>query len=245
VVRQVADKVRRAIEDCYAAFARYGFPNRLETSPMYGEKDIFVELSAVPLRRLPQDQLGHYAATAMTTIGGVDEYKHFLPRILELALTGSGWHGLVPDLVAHKMIYGGWRSWPALEQRAVETFYSEAWKRSMRRDSEDYDAVPWLTGIALLGLDVAAACSELLAANSANASLHLSSFISTRGKALWKGSGSWEECPREQRDVMKAWLLGEEPISILVEQIGFVHPNDQWKVEAALDLLEELKTLGK
>lgn len=41
--------------------------------------------------------------------------------------------------------------------------------------------------------------------------------------------------------MMKAWLLGEEPILILVEQIGFVHPNDQWKVEAALDLLEELK----
>lgn len=187
----------RAIEDCYSAFARCGLPNRLEASPMYGERDFFVELSAVPLRRLPQDQLGHYAASAMTTVGGVDEYKHFLPRILELALTGSGWHELVPDRVAHKLIYGSWRSWPALEQRAVGTFYSEAWKRSMRRDPEDYDAVPWLTGIALLGLDVAAACSELLAANSANASLHLSSFISARARPFGRAAATGKSAVRK------------------------------------------------
>jgi hypothetical protein len=240
----VADRLGRAVQGLYDAFATYGFPEQLEASPVHEGKDFVRELSAVPLRRLSQDQLDPYAASAMTTVGGVDDYRHFLPRILELALARGGWPGLDPDLVASKLTYENWRTWPALEQRAIEKFYFEAWRRFMRLDPEDYDAVPWFTGIALLGLDVAAACTELRAANSANASLHLSSFISTQSKALWRGSSLWEECPRETREVLKAWLLGEEPLSILIEQISFVHPNDQWEVEAALDRLDELKASG-
>jgi hypothetical protein len=38
---------------------------------------------------------------------------------------------------------------------------------------------------------------------------------------------------------------GDEPLSILIKHIGFVHPNDQWQVEAALDYLERLRTLGE
>lgn len=44
---------------------------------------------------------------------------------------------------------------------------------------------------------------------------------------------------------MKAWLLGKEPLSILIEQIGYVHPSDRWQIEATLDQLDELKVLGK
>lgn len=67
------------------------------------------------------EQLHRYAFKAMTTWGDVDDFKWFLPRLLELA--GE----LDFDLVLGKVAYAHWTEWPARERDAVRAFLLAEW----------------------------------------------------------------------------------------------------------------------
>ena len=79
-------ELQDVIDNCYASFAFYRLPRRLEAPAYRDPTAILATLSSAPLRELTGDQLGPYASWAMTTVGEVDDYRHFLPRILELAI---------------------------------------------------------------------------------------------------------------------------------------------------------------
>lgn len=132
----------------YGAFSRHPLRRVVEGCPHCVSDEDQARLRAVPLHRLSAEQLDRYAFKAMTTWGEADDYRHFLPRILELACSdeGAAWPGLDPDLVARKMIDAGWRDWPADERAAVARFLDE--HARLERG--------WLTPLETLGLDVAA-----------------------------------------------------------------------------------------
>jgi len=117
-------RLNDAMEGVRVAFARYRL-DTLEGCPCCtNPKD------AIPLRRplseLSAQQLDHYASKALTTWGTVDEYRYFLPRIMELALTeeGRSWHGLEFWIIASKIHRGDWHKWPADERAAIEEYFT-------------------------------------------------------------------------------------------------------------------------
>src|SRR5262245_16013964 len=57
-------------------------------------------LHRAPLRRLDGRSLGRYAFKALTTWGDVDDLRHFLPRLLELAAAND------PDLPGLEVLFG-------------------------------------------------------------------------------------------------------------------------------------------
>ena len=63
----------------------------MEASPLRDAREILMVLSAVPLRELTGEQVGPYSGWAMTTVGNERDYRHFLPRILELAVVDPVW----------------------------------------------------------------------------------------------------------------------------------------------------------
>lgn len=82
------------------------------------------QLSAAPLRELTEEQLDTYTWKAMTTWGGVDDFKHFLPRIFELTAMSD----FTADLtVFSKLKYAEWDKWAAEEKEAVVTFLIALW----------------------------------------------------------------------------------------------------------------------
>jgi hypothetical protein len=116
-----------ATKALYAAFASYG-RRAMEACPHCVNDADQRTIASAPLTSLGDKELGHYAFKAMTTWGEPDDYKHFLPRILELTFAGGGAEpGLAPWLVANKLVYGGWREWPAVERAAVTTFWLAQW----------------------------------------------------------------------------------------------------------------------
>src|SRR5690348_4317961 len=108
-----------AIEGAYAKFAAYGRPSKLETSPLRDPKAILATLTGAPLRELTGKQIGPYAGWALTTVGSVQDYKHFLPRILEQAVLAPEWMGTQPQVIAARLKRALWRGWPVSEQAAV------------------------------------------------------------------------------------------------------------------------------
>jgi hypothetical protein len=82
----------------------------------------------------------------------VDDYKHFLPRILELVALGEPFTGNF--VAAGKLESAAWRSWPRREKESLVQFLSAYWRVTVAttpdytEDAEDLCAVadgPWRT----------------------------------------------------------------------------------------------------
>lgn len=115
-----------AIERLYEVFGRYPRP-RGETYSAYADVTT-ADATAIrerPLRELSGRELAKYAMRAITTWGDADELRYYLPRLLELLVTEGGWAD--KPTVMLNLSTAGWRSWPAPEQEAVESFVLAAW----------------------------------------------------------------------------------------------------------------------
>lgn len=115
---------KEIIETLYREFARYEVAHPLQACPCCVHTADHRRLRT-PLRKIREEQIARYAGKALTTWGTLDDYKHFLPRILELVPTHEalGFLGLQGWLVAGKLTYGRWRTWPDNEQTAVRTYF--------------------------------------------------------------------------------------------------------------------------
>jgi hypothetical protein len=77
------------IERLYQLFSRYKCPRQLEGCPCCTTAEEAQPLVRKPLRTIAAPELEHYASKALTTWGTLDDYKYFLPRILELTECGA------------------------------------------------------------------------------------------------------------------------------------------------------------
>jgi hypothetical protein len=118
-------------EALYAAFAAYPRRAQIEGCPCCVAAADQLPLHRVPLRKLTADDLGRFAWKAMTTWGDAQDYRHFLPRILELSLADNTEPGLELGLIASKLEYGGFAEWPAPERTAVAAWLREAWAEGL------------------------------------------------------------------------------------------------------------------
>ncbi|RAQ98463.1 hypothetical protein [Thermogemmatispora tikiterensis] len=132
-MRQPEQQPAAAREEAIARLYRtsaavYLFRREMWACPHCMVEEEIARLGRLPLRQLRGADLQHYAWKAMTTWGEVTDFKHFLPRWLELVLRGQD-DGFALELgqLAHKLAYGQWRSWPRAEQEAVEAALLLAW----------------------------------------------------------------------------------------------------------------------
>ncbi len=113
--------VRKAINALYETFARYALPpsSSYSTQTTISEADVRA-LRSRPLRELTGRDLSKYAMKALTTWGDEDEFRHYLPRLLELLAVEPSWTDAATLL--GKLSTARWRSWPEPEQRAIEEY---------------------------------------------------------------------------------------------------------------------------
>lgn len=78
-----------------------------------------------PLRELSLDDLDRYAYKAMTTWGEVKHFKHFVPRLFEIAAEVP--EGFDLEVLFGKLAYAHWQEWPAVERDCVERYLHAFW----------------------------------------------------------------------------------------------------------------------
>jgi hypothetical protein len=96
-------------------------------------------LFAKPLNQISADDLGRYAGKAMTTWGEVNDYKHFLPRILELTALYDG--PIDITWVFDKLEYGKWDTWEKDEQAIIQEYLLTLFKEILKDSTKN---VEWL-----------------------------------------------------------------------------------------------------
>jgi hypothetical protein len=231
--------VRAALDRCYDVFSAYPCPTALDAPPDRDPVAILRALTSAPLRELREEDIGHYSGKAITTVGDVDDYKHFLPRILEQAARHNVWLGTEPAVIGGKLDLGDWRTWPLAEQEAISSLFVAVFVQALDEPAEMDLAEDWLCGVATLGQgETRKALSQWAEAHSTYAAMQLASFIffTIRGER-WSSFAFWEHAKPQSVAVIKTWLSSEAPQQILMNAFDSVAPRDLPRLENALDAL--------
>ncbi|WP_336690116.1 MULTISPECIES: hypothetical protein [unclassified Chryseobacterium] len=120
------ESLKKSIENLYSVFSKYEIRSFIEGCPCCVSDRDKEKIHSKELRELEEEDLSRYAFKAMTTWGNVDDFKHFLPRILELCIDHD--LGIHPFGIFGKLKYGKWEVWNDAEKEAVITFLLEWWK---------------------------------------------------------------------------------------------------------------------
>jgi len=188
---------------------------------------------------LSVDELSGYAGWAMTTVGEVEDYKHFLPRILELAVSSGV---LEPEIVASKLRYGHWQDWPPQEKSALIDVFCEACVQALDEHTDEYDASCWFCGMAKLAIDLQPTMQAWESASSSNAALQLAQLL--RSTLLFENDvdemGYWGDIASETVRSIRAWLLGPNVHTRLTLARLATASNDIWMLDQALGARDRL-----
>jgi hypothetical protein len=231
--------IRQRLDGAYDAFARYRRPLVLHASPLCDPEKLLKQLTAKPIRLLDVEDVQEYAAAALTTVGTVEDYKHFLPRLLDLA-TESG--VVEPEMIALKLKKAEWRAWPKNEQQSLDEIFVHASVDAFKQHTDDYLAGKWLVSLAILDIDLGGLRTDVLASNNDCCALQIADLLLSHNLFASAPSerGYWEDVPKTTVNETRSWLLSEETRSLLLSVSFRTRSMDGWLLEKAIARQEEL-----
>jgi hypothetical protein len=174
-------KLRAAVERVYAAFAhcplKPGFYERC--SPYADRRDIARGLQIGPVRSLGAPDLAVYAFKARHTMGNADDFKYFLPRMLELYALDPEWRAhMASDTVLFEDARDlGWAEWPAVERRAVEGYLSTLWQVLIQSEPDVLSVDEFHRDVRALGIDFGRYLAQWRAPRSPAGARRLARFV--------------------------------------------------------------------
>ena len=227
-------RLRDAIAQSYEDFVGIACPVKLETSPLRNGDEILRALTSAPLRQISGEQIGPYSGWAITTVGDDRDYRHFLPRIFELAVTDPVWLGTEPPVIAGKLNMGAWRNWPASQQSAVVQVFNAAFDAMVEKHPDDWpsQSANWFCGIATLGEPIAPVIDRWRTSNWANAALNLAGLINAESKNIHRHGevrGSfWKEVSEELRRDVAQLLMEDQTMAFLRSAADLASEEDRF-----------------
>jgi hypothetical protein len=173
---QNAKLLIESVERLYKVFSRYPLHKHVEGCPCCVHETDKRALEAKPLRQLTSSDLGRYAFKAMTTWGGKDDFRHFLPRIFELLVSekGMGWD---EEVILGKLALAEWKQWPEQEKTAVRDFFHAGWNTLLSQPQPSIEPDSWLCGLGRADEDLQLYLDDWTSLRTANAYDHLAKFV--------------------------------------------------------------------
>ncbi|MDF1699112.1 MAG: hypothetical protein P1U56_24880 [Saprospiraceae bacterium] len=131
--------IQTAINQLYSTFSKYSPSDMYYCDCGCIDVEDVKKLASKPLKVLEEDDFVSYHGSALYTWGGLDHYKFFLPRILEVHHQKNG-YGLIGLFeITSKLEYAKWETWDSKEVDAIIAFIKSDWNRFVHeRKSEIY-----------------------------------------------------------------------------------------------------------
>ena len=175
-----------AVEHVYYVLRRYGLKAHIEGCPCCVFDEDQQRVRHRSLRTLTAEDLELYAADALLTWGDADDFRHFLPRLLEL-VTGSPDDEINNEILLSKLAYANWWEWPQQERDAIEAVLQLRWELGLTLDPSEFDADTWLCGVALAGSDSSRYIDAWHTSTAHTAFEHLATFLTSNRDLLTEG----------------------------------------------------------
>lgn len=122
----IPEKLANSIENLYSIFSKYEIDSKIVGCPCCVSDRDKEKIHSKELRDLQEEDLSRYAFKALTTFGNVNDFKHFLPRILDLLVEDD--LGVSTFVIFGKLEYGNWKTWELEEQEVIKIFLFEWWE---------------------------------------------------------------------------------------------------------------------
>lgn len=158
------DLLEERVRLLYWAFRRYKLAAEIEPDPAFPGFCDDRPLRSEPLHRLPPTAFDRYLSKAITTWGSVDDFKHFLPRMLELIVNASEDNartGINPFMIFGRIRIAEWRHWPTEEQQALDGYFEALWATLLATPQSTtgmtcgyYSADNWLEDVSNIYVDL-------------------------------------------------------------------------------------------
>lgn len=197
-----------AIRGLYEVFKRYPARADMPRCEHCAPKVDLEYLCKKALSDLTDDALHHYTWHAISTVGEVVDFKHFLPRIFETMLWAGG--SIDAEIVVGKLPYGRWRDWPAQEQEAVSAFFVAWWEHLLSRYPAEHEAQAVLCAIAQAEDDLSPFLDYWRRCPGPEPVRHLAGVLAFHYGELMEDqplSGPWWEQRPKQMSQLRDWLL--------------------------------------
>lgn len=131
----MTNKLKISIEKLYDIFAKYQGLSKLEGSPLYDDLETWnKQLRSKKLKELTDDDLSLFAGKAILTWGDENDYRLYLPRILELTAELKTPYDVWT--LYSRLEDANWKTWNADEQTAINDFTIELWDNLLTDNSE-------------------------------------------------------------------------------------------------------------
>jgi hypothetical protein len=231
-------ELRDAIEKLYVTFARYPLRENTEACPCCHSEQDERRLHAKSLRKLNANDLREFVQGALHVWGGVEDFKHFLPRIFELAMDNSA-EFADTQIALGKLRYCEWWNWQESERQVIQRFFGAAWNCALTAEPTEWSGIEvedLLCGIALADSDVAAYLTKWQSMRTEDVGLHLASFVANTdfAKANQRPSDYWNDCP-ESFAAVSNWIRSEA-VKTRLRDVAERHPECGFAERAYLSL---------
>lgn len=187
-------------------------------------------LILIPLHQLQVQDVDRYAFKAMTTWGEVRHFKHFLPRLLELAFE-QYLEFTPPGCLFGKLAYANWSTWPSVEQVAVRGYLAAFWVHQLHIREFTYDQriLDVLAGLVSVGESLGPYLATWSAQQAEAAALHLAQLITESAREIAQaGYFSLSDDAETQSAELVAWLVTDRPLNLLRSFQHVVEPDFPW-----------------
>ena len=248
--RAVEAELKDAIEGLYRVFERY--PLRPSTEPCLhchepGDEKVLHEHL---LRALSAEDLSGFAGEALMVWGTEVDFKHFLPRIMEITVAQDGLDWPDIESIFGRLANAKWREWPADEREAVEAVLRAFWRSGLGRYPATHDIGSMLTAVASTDGELAPFLDEWLEQGGEAPLRHLAEFsemhatlVVTRGRP---SNAFWGVEQRRATETLRSWLRSGRPRQRLID--GFFSASDggvEEDLSNAVRVLEALEALPR
>jgi len=236
-IEQTAE-LRNAIEKLYLVFAQYPLRENTGACPCCHSEQDERRLHAKPLRKLNENDLRDFVQGALHVWGGVDDFKHFLPRIFELAVANNA-EFADTQIAVGKLRYCEWWNWREVERQVIQQFFRAAWNCVIEAEPNEWSGIEseeWLCGIALADNDVASYLATWQDTQTENAGLNLASFVANSdfAKVNQRPSDYWNDCS-ESFAMVSTWIRSVG-VKTTLRPVADRHPECEFAERAYISL---------
>lgn len=173
------DVLQLAVKNLYRVFRRYTLRDHIPGCECCVTEWDQQRLQVKPLDELTASDLAKYAAKAVSSWGTITDFKHFLPRLLELLTedANSPDQGINPPVLLEKLRHAQYAQWPERERHAVETFLRAWWQAALDTYPAALTAETCLVSIAQIVTDIDPYLASWQQSRSIPAMRHLAEFV--------------------------------------------------------------------
>ena len=174
---------------------------------------------SLPLEKLSADDLDRFSMKVLTTWGSVEDLKHFLPRLLELA-TVNDYRGFQIEVLFGKLRPGKWQEWPEVEKSAVTHYLKAIWKDWLTCESGGNSLEDLLCALGCAASDLAPFLQMWVECHSGSGYTHLLQFLNENASAVLKtwslSNPFWSDSDVQLRQVLD-WIADPQTLKRLEE----------------------------